>query len=56
MPHPSPPTQPPSTPPRSYNEFITAPIAALTVKPLSTEGDKIPDGLGMRISDTVTYR
>jgi hypothetical protein len=28
----------------------------LTAKPVVTVGDKIPDGLGMRIADTSTFK
>jgi hypothetical protein len=35
---------------------MTARIAVLTANPIDTIGDKIPDGFGMRISDSQTFK
>lgn len=39
----------------AYDEFVTAPIPPLTIKPSSTYGAKIPDGLGLKMADSNTY-
>lgn len=39
-----------------YNDFLPAPIQALTALPYTVTGEKIPDGLGMRVADSKTYK
>ncbi|GBF97473.1 hypothetical protein Rsub_10396 [Raphidocelis subcapitata] len=39
----------------AFDEFMNARIAVLTAKPIDTMGNKIPDGFGMRISDSQTF-